>query len=198
MGAIRRSDVNRGFFTPLVLIALIGLLVLTACQDSTDEAKTVPTTATRATADAPPVVDPTIPSDATIAPAPKATSSAAPPTPTTSPVGTQKGATVTPASTPTPSTISTVVAIRKDGDFFVELIAPESLELVVSEPELVIGGRTTPDALITVNDDIAVPDADGLFGALVLLQPGPNIIEVVGSVLSGESSGIVITVVYLP
>jgi hypothetical protein len=82
--------------------------------------------------------------------------------------------------------------------FFLELIEPSSLEIVVTEPDLIIGGRSLADALITVNDQIIVPDIDGLFGALVTLEPGPNLIEIVGSTFSGETGGLILTAVYLP
>ena len=111
-------------------------------------------------------------------------------------------ATTRPA-TSTPTAQATSVTIPDDtalpsSSFFLELIEPSTIELVVTDSDLVIGGKTLPDALITVNDDIVSPDSDGLFGAIVALEPGPNLIEVVSSVLSGETDGIVITVVYLP
>jgi hypothetical protein len=61
-----------------------------------------------------------------------------------------------------------------------------------------IVGQTRVDAVVTVNDDIVVPDAGGLFEHSVLLEEGINIIEVVGSVSSDEQTSYVITVVYLP
>jgi hypothetical protein len=107
-----------------------------------------------------------------------------------------------PTATLVPTAVAQPTTAQQDTDktpsFFLDLLQPTSLELIVNEPDLIVGGKTVVDAVVTVNDDIVVTDSEGLFGALVTLDPGPNLIEVVGSVLSGESKGLVITAVYLP
>jgi hypothetical protein len=83
-------------------------------------------------------------------------------------------------------------------EFFLELLAPTELEIITTDATLVVSGRTRVDAVVTVNDDAVTPDADGRFEAVVALEFGANIIEVVASVASNEQDSIVITAVYLP
>ena len=52
--------------------------------------------------------------------------------------------------------------------------------------------------MVTVNDTLVEPDIDGAFSLNVDLEVGPNIIEVVTSVASGEQEGLVLVVIYLP
>lgn len=51
---------------------------------------------------------------------------------------------------------------------------------------------------MTVNDDVVEPDENGIFSHTITLEAGVNIVEVVGSVSSGEQKSYVITAVYLP
>jgi hypothetical protein len=59
-------------------------------------------------------------------------------------------------------------------------------------------GRTRVDAVVTINDSLVEPDIDGEFSLDVPLYVGPNIIEVVASVASGEQMDLVIVAIYLP
>lgn len=129
-----------------------------------------------------PTPTPTIEPAATATVAPTLTAIATPvPTPTLTP---------TPFPTPTVSSVGT--------EFFLELLTPTELEIITSDATLVVSGRTRVDAVVTVNDDITTPDADGHFEAIVTLEFGANIIEVVASVASNEQDSVVITAVYLP
>ena len=58
-------------------------------------------------------------------------------------------------------------------------------------------GRTRVDAVVTVNDTVVEPDGDGRFEATVQLEEGPNIIEIVSSVASGEQLELVLVVIYI-
>jgi hypothetical protein len=166
-----------GTFVPLFLFAFISILAIVGCtsSDSDDSAPTV-----FVTPSGPPTLIPATATPASIA----ATPTEIPPTPIP---------TVAPAPTVGSGPVDQAAA-----SFFLEFIEPSSLEIVVTEPDLIIGGRSLADALITVNDQIIVPDIDGLFGALVTLEPGPNLIEIVGSTFSGETGGLILTAVYLP
>lgn len=59
-------------------------------------------------------------------------------------------------------------------------------------------GRTRVDAVVTINDTIVEPDIEGTFSSDVDLEVGPNIIEIVASVASGDQEDIVLVVIYLP
>jgi hypothetical protein len=98
-------------------------------------------------------------------------------------------------STPAPPTATPVPL---GGDFFLNLIEPDELDVFAESSSLLVTGQTRVDAVVTVNDDIVSPDADGTFEHTVSLEEGNNIIEVVGSVSSDEQKSYVITVVYLP
>ncbi len=72
--------------------------------------------------------------------------------------------------------------------------APDALTLEVLSPQdgagVEIGavrvlGRTRPDAVVGVNGTPVTPEADGSFQHDVLLEPGPNLIEVVATDVSG-------------
>lgn len=52
--------------------------------------------------------------------------------------------------------------------------------------------------MVTINDSLVEPDIDGEFSLDVPLYVGPNIIEVVASVASGEQMDLVIIAIYLP
>lgn len=157
----------------LIAIAIVGTLA--AC--SSPEPTATPTEAPTPTAEQPTATPvPTATATATATPAPTPT-----PTPTVTP---------TPFPTPTVSSVGT--------EFFLELLTPTELEIITTDATLLVSGRTRVDAVVTINDDVASPDADGRFQTTVALELGANIIEVVASVASNEQDSIVITAVYLP
>ena len=59
-------------------------------------------------------------------------------------------------------------------------------------------GSTTADAVVSVNGVVVEVDAQGSFEAIVTLEEGPNLIEVVASDLTGAGESIDIVVVYIP
>ena len=99
-------------------------------------------------------------------------------------------ATVTLAPTPTP--------LATEGELFLQLVEPEDTEVFTDEPSLEVVGRTRVDAVVTINDTVVEPDIDGRFSLTIELEEGPNIIEVVASVASGEQLDLVLVVLYVP
>ena len=85
-----------------------------------------------------------------------------------------------------------------EGDFSLQLVNPEETEVFVDSDTLSVVGRTRVDAVVTINDTIVEPDIDGQFSLDVTLEEGPNIIEVVASVASGEQMDLVLVALYLP
>jgi hypothetical protein len=65
-------------------------------------------------------------------------------------------------------------------------------------PELTVAGRTRSDAAVTINDLVVSPDFEGRFSVDLILEFGPNIIEVVVSIATGEQLDEVLSVVYAP
>jgi hypothetical protein len=88
--------------------------------------------------------------------------------------------------------------VATEGDFFLQLVSPAELEVFTDADTLTVIGRTRVDAVVTINDDIVEPNIDGEFSLEVPLGLGPNIIEVVASVASGEQMDLVIVAIYLP
>ena len=129
---------------------------------------------------------------------PTPTPTAAPaPTPTATPV---PAATAPPAPTPTPTpppggpaTLTPEEAER----LFLQITQPED-ESIVSTGAVAVQGSTTVDAVVSVNGAVVEVDAQGAFEAIVALEEGPNLIEVVASDLTGAQESVDIVVVYLP
>ena len=121
----------------------------------------------------PEAAEPTLVPDATNVPVP-----AVPPAPTTVPA---------PAATP----------VATGGDLFLQMVAPRETELLTSEPLFdIIGSRTRVDPVVTINDTVVEPDLDVRFSLGIDLEEGPNIIEVVASVASGEQEDVVVVIYF--
>ena len=121
------------------------------------------------------------------------------PTPGTHP------ATLVPGNTPVPDAIvapatetPTATPVATEGELFLQLISPSETEVFTDAGSLSVVGRTRVDAVVTINDAIVEPDIDGEFSLDVPLEEGPNIIEVVVSVASGEQLDLVLVAIYLP
>ncbi len=78
-----------------------------------------------------------------------------------------------------------------------EILGPAD-ETVVTDSTLVVVGRTTPDAVVSVAEQTVDVNAEGDFVALVTLDAGPNVIEVAASDLSGTQETFLLAVIYLP
>ena len=79
-----------------------------------------------------------------------------------------------------------------------QIESPEGGEAIVTEPSIAVVGRTRVDAVVSVGDLFVDVDEDGRFRALVQLNDGPNILEVVASVESGEEAVEILVVIYTP
>ena len=108
---------------------------------------------------------------------PTATATSIPPTPTPAP------------PTETPDAV---------GAFFLDILEPVDGEAVVTTATFEVAGRTSIDALVSVNDTFVDVAVDGTFRATVTLEEGPNIIEVVASTAEGDESSIVLVIIYEP
>ena len=102
-----------------------------------------------------------------------------------------------PAAAPTTES-ATATPVATEGDFFLQLISPPELEAFTETGTLTVAGRTRVDAVVTINDSVVEPNIDGEFSLDVPLEEGPNIIEVVASVDSGEQLDLVLVAIYLP
>ena len=107
--------------------------------------------------------------------------------------------TATPLPTATPTVTPTPTATPDPtGEFFLSIEEPETIESIVAEASITIVGRTRIDAAVSVNDIFAEVDEDGRFRVPMELEEGPNIIEVVASVGTGEELVEILVVIYSP
>ena len=72
------------------------------------------------------------------------------------------------------------------------------MESIVAEPTITVTGRTRIDAAVSVGVEFVDIDEEGRFSVPVLLEVGPNIIQVVASLESGEELVEILVVVYSP
>ena len=68
----------------------------------------------------------------------------------------------------------------------------------VSSPQVTVAGSAAPGAVVTVNNDILIVGANGLFLHNMTLAQGPNVIEVIASDMSGSQMSADLVVTYLP
>jgi len=85
-----------------------------------------------------------------------------------------------------------------DGSFFLEVLSPETSEIIVDTDSVTVSGNTTADAVVSVNDSFVGVDLNGYFETVVQLEDGVNMIEVVASLASGEQFDQVIAAIYSP
>jgi hypothetical protein len=118
----------------------------------------------------------------------------APPKPTQVPAtATAVPPTATPEPTATPTAVPNAI-----GAFFLHIAEPESGEAIVTTDTFDVVGRTSVDALVSVNDEFPEVGIDGVFTSTVTLDEGPNVVEVVASTASGDESSIVLLIIYEP
>ena len=110
-----------------------------------------------------------------------------------------------PTATPVPVAVDTTPQespeiteeIELSEELFLEVVEPAD-ESIVEDTPLALVGRTTPDAVVSVQGETVDVGPDGQFVALVSLEPGPNVIEVVASDLTGQAETSVLAVIYIP
>jgi len=113
------------------------------------------------------------------------------------PAATPVPPTPTPTVSPTPESTSTPTP--RSGTFNLSLefdgLGEES---VVRSETVLLRGLTTADAIVSVNGVIVDVQPDGTFELTLLLEAGPNIVEVVASDLSGNSINSSLAIISIP
>lgn len=122
-------------------------------------------------------------------------------TPTAAEQPTQTSAPVEVPSTPTPvpnsAAITPAVSTGSPQALSLDILTPED-NAVVTSPQLEVRGVTAPNAVVTVNETIALADDTGAFDASLALDEGPNVVEVVASDDQGNESYVELVVTYAP
>jgi hypothetical protein len=116
------------------------------------------------------------------------------PTPTPTPPAPAVPSTATPVP-PTATPTATPDAV---GVFFLDILEPADGEDFVSTNTYEIVGRTSVDALVSVNDTFVDVAVDGTFTLTIILDEGPNIVDVVASTAAGDQSSIALIIIFDP
>jgi len=129
------------------------------------------------------------PGEITPAPTPTPEEITPPPTPTPEEVTpTPPPEEVTPPPTPEPT---------PEPEFFLTVTQPAD-DSIINADEVEVRGRTTPGAVVSVNGELAEVDEEGNFTMMVVLEEGPNLIEVIASDLEGNQQGHTLVIIYVP
>lgn len=191
----RSGGRNSGGLGTALVVASLSVLLLASCAGGEDEAIRTPTSPSSPSPTATStVVGPT----PTINPTPTVTPQETPtvvltPTPT---LPTQ-APTATPPSTSTPTPSAT--PIPQPSELFLQVSSIED-NSVLNSSELSVVGRSSPDATVSVNGQLAVVKFSGDFATArpLSLEPGTNLIEVIASDLTGEVRTLMLAVIYIP
>jgi len=104
-------------------------------------------------------------------------------------------ATVTSAGTPAVATPPAQPGAN--AAFAIQVLSPQD-GAVVSAPLLDVFGLAPANTVLTINEQIILVGSDGQFKAVVTLDEGPNLIEIVASDFSGVEIVQLLTVTYQP
>ena len=184
---------------PILVIFLI-LIVATGCVETRLRYTPVPSEPTPTatpTATPPPPPPPPTPTP----PPPPTPTAVATATPTTLPTQIPTATPVPPTPTPEPTStpVATSVPILSTTTFNLTLgfegIGDES---IVRGETVLLRGATSAAAIVSVNDVIVEVQADGTFELTLLLDPGPNFVDVVASSLDGSTINSSLAIISIP
>ena len=168
-------------FKPALLVLGLIAIVATGCVETRPRYTPVPSEPTP-TAQPEPVATATQvpPSPTPVPPSP----TPVPPTATPEPI-------VVSTATPDPAIASTTFNLALD----FEGIGDES---IVRSETVLLRGVTSADAIVSVNDVIVEVQPDGTFELTLLLDPGPNFVDVVASNLDGSTINSSLAIISIP
>jgi len=118
------------------------------------------------------------------------------PVPTSSPA--QPQATVAAEGTATkPSPDRTPVATPTAVPLFLSVSTPQD-ETITTTQQITVTGKTSPGAVVSVNGRVVAVSPGGDFSMVLVLEEGPNTIEVIASDQDGNEVSRIIAVIYQP
>ena len=199
----------RNFPARLLPVAAVMILILTACGG--DEATPAGIETEQSTSTTPPVTLPATPAP-TIAvlaestPTPSAIPTVVPtviPTviPTLAPP--RPAATLTvptvPTATPEPGAPAGPTPVPQSAALNLDVTFPPE-DMIVDNETITVTGIASPDATVSINGNLAIPDADGRFSLELIISPDENplAIEVIATSVAGEELSLVRTVIFVP
>lgn len=199
----------RNFPARLLPVAAVMILILTACGG--DEATPAGIETEQSTSTTPPVTLPATPAP-TIAvlaestPTPSVIPTVVPtviPTviPTLAPP--RPAATLTvptvPTATPEPGAPAGPTPVPQSAALDLDVTFPPE-DMIVDNETITVTGIASPDATVSINGNLAIPDADGRFSLELIISPDENplAIEVIATSVAGEELSLVRTVIFVP
>ena len=199
----------RNFPARLLPVAAVMILILTACGG--DEATPAGIETEQSTSTTPPVTLPATPAP-TIAvlaestPTPSVIPTVVPtviPTviPTLAPP--RPAATLTvptvPTATPEPGAPAGPTPMPQSAALDLDVTFPPE-DMIVDNETITVTGIASPDATVSINGNLAIPDADGRFSLELMISPDENplAIEVIATSVAGEELSLVRTVIFVP
>ena len=82
-------------------------------------------------------------------------------------------------------------------DFFLAVTEPQD-ESVVDTSPIRVSGSTSSGAEVSVNGELIDVDEQGNFAAMVEMEEGPNVVEVIATDYEGNEDYRILTVIYAP
>ena len=195
----------RNFPARLLPVAAVMILILTACGG--DEATPAGIETEQSTSTTPPVTPaPTIAVLAESTPTPSVIPNVVPtviPTviPTLAPP--RPAATLTvptvPTATPEPEAPAGPTPVPQSAALDLDVTFPPE-DMIVDNETITVTGIASPDATVSINGNLAIPDTEGRFSLELTISPDENplAIEVIATSVAGEESSLVRTVIYVP
>jgi len=104
------------------------------------------------------------------------------------------GATPTAMSQPT-ATMAVTPEIT--GSLLFQVLSPLD-DAIVNTPQVEVIGSAPAGTVVSVGDEIFLVGDDGQFRTIVMLEEGPNLIEIVASDVNGDESSLLLAVTYEP
>ena len=199
----------RNFPARLLPVAAVMILILTACGG--DEATPAGIETEQSTFITPPVTLPATPAP-TIAvlaestPTPSVIPSVVPTVipkiiPTLAP--SRPAATLTvptvPTATPEPGAPAGPTPVPQSAALDLDVTFPPE-DMIVDNETITVTGIASPDATVSVNGNLTIPDAAGRFSLELIISPDENplAIEVIATSVAGEELSLVRTVIFVP
>lgn len=90
-----------------------------------------------------------------------------------------------------------ITVVLASQPFVLEIEEPVD-QTTVTESPIPVTGRTGSDAVVSINGLPVLVNEAGMFSALVDLEPGPNIINIVANNINGQVLTELIAVIYRP
>ncbi len=109
---------------------------------------------------------------------------------------------ITPTTPPTPEEVTPPppaeeITPSPTPEFFLTVTQPADNSIIDAD-KVEVMGCTSPRAVVSVNGELAEVDEEGNFTMMVVLEEGPNIIEVIASDLEGNQESCVLVIIYVP